>query len=112
MTDTSKYKYSELTERIIGHPYEVHKRLGFGFLKNVYKIALIKRLLDAGISVREELPVQAHFEGEVVGEFFYTDIFVDDIIIIELKSVEQLISVHEVQLVNYLKATGIFVWNY
>lgn len=108
MTDTINYKYSELTERVIGHAFEVHKKLGFGFLEKVYKNALTKRLRDDGFEVDEEFPIKVHFEGEVVGEYF-ADIYIDGKVIVELKAVEQLNTAHEVQLVNYLKATGVEV---
>jgi GxxExxY protein len=102
------YKYSDVTEKIIRHAFEVHNKLGYGFLERVYQNALIKRLRDDNIILDKEFPIKVYFEGEVVGEYF-ADIFVDGKVIVELKAVEQLNTAHEVQLVNYLKATGVEV---
>jgi GxxExxY protein len=102
------YLYSEMTEKIIGEVYKVYNTLGFGFLEKVYKNALCKRLNDIGLKAVQQFPITVNFEETVVGEYC-ADIFVEDKIIVELKAVETIIPIFEVQLVNYLKATGIEV---
>lgn len=104
----NNYIYADLTEKIIGQVYSVYNTLGYGFLEKVYVNSLIKKLKDIGFKVEKEYPIKVLFENEVVGDYF-ADIIVDDKIILEIKAIESLNQVHEVQLVNYLKATGIQV---
>lgn len=102
------YKHSELTEKIIKEAYYIYNKLGHGFLEKVYENALFIRLKNTGFHVNQQYPVNVYFENELVGEYF-ADLLVEEKIIIELKAIEKLSAVHEVQLVNYLKATGIEV---
>jgi len=100
--------HSGLTEQIIGFAYDVYNKLGSGFLEKVYENALAVKLKKAGILVAQQSPIKVYFEKELVGEYF-ADLLVDDKVIVELKAVSELSKIHEVQLVNYLKATGIKV---
>jgi len=102
------YLHSDLTALIIKQAYYVHNVLGFGFLEKVYENALSKKLRDSGLSVKQQQSIKVVFEEEVVGDFA-ADILVNDTVIIELKAIDALNSQHEVQLVNYLRATGIEV---
>lgn len=102
------FKHTDLTDKIIGEAYKVHNKLGFGFLEKVYENALYKRISDSGLKVEQQMPINVEFEQIIVGEF-YADLLVDDKVIVELKAVENIIPAFEVQLVNYLKATGIEV---
>jgi GxxExxY protein len=95
-----------LTEIIIKSAFKVHNKLGSGFLERVYENALCVELRKIGLNVAQQYPVPVYYEGVLVGDFM-TDIIVNELVIIELKAVENLIPVHEVQLVNYLTATGI-----
>jgi GxxExxY protein len=98
-------EYRELTERIIGCAYRVYNKMGFGFLESVYEKCMLIELRKAGINTDSQKPITVYYENEVVGEFV-ADIIVNDTIILELKSVRRIIRAHEVQLVNYLVATG------
>ncbi|MDI6792435.1 MAG: GxxExxY protein [bacterium] len=98
-------EYQELTEKIIGCAYKVYNKMGFGFLESVYEKCLLIELRKVGLQAEAQQPIKVFYDGELVGEFV-ADIVVNDTIILELKSVRQIISVHEVQLVNYLVATG------
>jgi len=98
-------QYADLTEKIIGFAYKVYNKMGFGFLESVYENSLLIEFRKAGIKAESQKPITVYYDGEVVGEF-EADIFVEDTIIIELKSVRQIAKAHEVQLVNYLVATG------
>ncbi|MCK5806024.1 MAG: GxxExxY protein [Lentisphaeria bacterium] len=93
------------TEAIIGCAYQVYNTMGFGFLESVYEKCLLIEFRKAGIQVESQKRIQVHYEGEVVGDFI-ADIVVADTVIVELKSVRQVIQAHEVQLVNYLLTTG------
>jgi GxxExxY protein len=102
------YIHSDLTEKIIGCAYDVYNQLGFGFLEKVYENAMMIKLPQQGLKAVQQAPISVYFEGKPVGEFF-ADILVNDQVILEFKAVSALTKAHEVQLVNYLKATGIKV---
>lgn len=94
----------ELTEKIIGCAFKVHNTLGFGFLERVYENALVIELKKAGLSAEQQKPINVYYEGYCVGEF-EADIIVENLVILELKSVQAIRKEFEVQLVNYLTAT-------
>jgi len=96
----------ELTQKIIGCAYKVHNALGSGFLEKIYENAFRIELGKAGITVKQQEPITVCYEGQVVGEY-WADLWVEDRFIIEVKAVQSLITQHEVQLVNYLTATGV-----
>ena len=95
-----------LTQKIIGCAYTVHNTLGPGFLEKVYENALRIELEKLGLRVKQKEPINVTYDGQVVGEY-YADLWVDERVVIELKAVQTLAKQHEVQLVNYLAATGI-----
>jgi GxxExxY protein len=98
-------QYEDITERIIGCAYRVYNKMGFGFLESVNEKGLLIELRKAGLNAEAQKPITVYYENEIVGEFV-ADILVNDTIILELKSVRQIVKAHEVQLVNYLVATG------
>lgn len=101
-------EHEELTRTIIGSAMAVHRVLGPGFLESVYQNALAHELRKAGLKVECERKVQVSYDGVVVGDFS-CDLLVEDAVLLELKAVQALAPAHEVQLVNYLTATGIEV---
>ncbi|MCA9744009.1 MAG: GxxExxY protein [Deferribacteres bacterium] len=101
-------KYQELSEKIIGCTYRVYNTMGFGFLESVYEKCLLIELQNAGLHAEAQKGISVYYEKTIAGEFF-ADIVVENRIILELKSVREIAPVHEVQLVNYLVATGIDV---
>ena len=96
-------QYEDITHEIIGAAYNVYNQLGFGFLESVYKRALIIELAKNDLEVQEEMPLKVYYGGQIVGDF-YVDLFVENEVIVELKSVRNLAMAHEIQLVNYLNA--------
>lgn len=98
-------EHEDLTEHIIGCAFQVYKKLGYGFLESVYEKSLLIELRRANQAAEPQKPIVMHYDGVVVGEFI-ADILVEDTIIVELKSVHMIALAHEVQLVNYLTATG------
>lgn len=102
------YIYSDLTNKIIGLAYKVFRELGAGFLEKVYENALVLELKEQGFEVKQQHPLKVYYKGQVIGEY-YADLVVEDKVLIELKAVNELVRAHEVQLVNYLKATGMKV---
>jgi len=97
-------QYEELTKKIIGCAFDVYNEMGYGFLESVYEKCMLIELRKKGLSARAQQPVTVYYHNDNVGEF-KCDIIVDNKIIIELKSVRQIIKDHKVQLVNYLTAT-------
>jgi GxxExxY protein len=95
----------KLTEKIIGCSFHVYNKMGFGFLESVYKNCMMIELKKAGLNAEAEKQIRVTYEKETVGEFS-ADILVEDMVIVELKSVRRVVQAHEIQLVNYLTATG------
>ncbi len=108
MVNMNDLKHSEITEKIIGASYKVHNTLGYGFLEKVYQNSLSIELRSLDLEVDVEKPIKVVYNGEIVGNYV-ADIVVEDKVIVEIKAVKELSGIHEVQLVNYLKATGIEV---
>jgi len=99
---------NELTYLINGAIFEVNRILGPGFLGKVYENALLMELKARGIKAEAQYPIKVRYKDKIVGEYF-ADLMVEDRVIIELKTVDKIEKIHEAQLLNYLKATGISV---
>jgi GxxExxY protein len=94
-------EHEEITRKIIGAAYKVFNTLGFGFLESVYKKAMLIELGKSNLQVESEKPLSVFYDDQIVGDF-YIDLYIEELVIVELKSVENLAKQHEVQLVNYL----------
>src|SRR5262249_52006559 len=92
-------KYEELTSRVIGVFYDVYNELGFGFLESVYREAMLLALRECGIRAEKEVQIKVYFRGQLVGKFCL-DLWVEDVLLLELKSARSLDSAHEAQLLN------------
>ena len=103
MQDEQKY---DLAGVVIGLAMKVHRALGPGFLESVYANALAIELEEAGIQFRREEPLNVLYRDQSVG-VFQCDFLIEEVLILELKAASALNPAHEVQLVNYLSATGI-----
>lgn len=86
--------------------FEVHNVLGPGFLEKVYENALAKELLFRGMRVETQKGIEVFYKGAAVGSFC-ADLLINGELILELKAIDKLSSVHEAQVLNYLKATGL-----
>jgi len=103
---------SELNENDIGSiivdcAVKLHKELGPGLLESVYEPILAKQLERAGLLVQRQVAVPIQFDGLSFDEGFRADLIVNQLVIIELKSVEKVHPVHKKQLLTYLKLTGL-----
>ena len=96
----------DLAGRVISIAMEVHRTLGPGFVESVYENALLVELAVSQLAFESQKTLKVIYKNQCVGDFV-TDIIMDKALIIELKSVQSLLPIHEVQLVNYLTATGI-----
>ena len=101
-------KLNDITYAINGAVFEVNDILGPGFLEKVYENALLIELNKRGLKAKNQVPIKVSYKGEVVGDYT-ADLLVEDQVIVELKTVENLDRAHEAQLLNYLKATGLHV---
>jgi GxxExxY protein len=99
---------SGLTGQIIGAAIDVHKELGPGLLESVYELCMAKELASRGLAFQTQVPVPIVYKGEVITEAapLRIDMLVEDTVVVELKSVEKVIPIHEVKLTTYLRLTG------
>ena len=93
----------KLIYEVIGASMEVYNVLGPGLLESVYEKALLYELKLRGLKVSSQIPVNIEYKGNVIGSDLRLDIIVEDILIVELKSVESLLSVHFKQIRNYVR---------
>jgi len=101
-------KHSELTGKILGVFFQVHKELGYGFSEKVYENALVILLTEIGLNVESQAHLRVYFHCQKVGKHI-ADLIVNDIVLLELKAAEKIVDDHPAQLLNYLKATNIEV---
>ncbi len=98
-------QYNNLTQQIIGAAIEVHRELGAGLLESAYEFCLKAELERQGIEVKTQINLPLYYKGIDTGKTFRIDMLVDNNIIVELKAVEDILPIHEVQLVTYLRLT-------
>ena len=106
--DEGRYKYSDLTEQIIGIFYEVYNELGFGFLEKVYEEAMAVALRERAIHFQQQGPIPVRFHGQTIGSYD-ADLVVNKVVLVELKACKSLDPAHEAQLLHYLRSTEIEV---
>jgi len=97
---------NEIADRVMDAAFQIHRELGPGLLESVYEVILARKLTDTGLVVERQVPVPIQFQGILFDEGFRADLFVEQKVIIELKSVERLQPVHSKQLLTYLRLTG------
>jgi GxxExxY protein len=102
---TQKY-INNLAYKIVGCAIEVHKHLGPGLLESVYEACLIEEMKERDLSIKSQVSVPVHYKRKDLGGTLKLDLLVNDLIIIELKAVEQMIPLYKAQLLSYLKLTG------
>ena len=102
----SKLTYNTLGTLIIDAAMQVHRELGPGLLESAYEACFIEELRNRDIEVQSQVRLPISYKGKELKKEFIIDLLVENKIIIELKAVEDLMPVHEVQLVTYLKLSG------
>lgn len=95
-----------LTGQIIKSFYQVYNTLGYGFLEKVYENALLIELRKQGIKAEQQRKIEVFYSEAKVG-YYFADIIAHDAVILEIKAAEAIVESHELQLINYLKATKI-----
>lgn len=99
----TKHELNALSYSIVGAAIEVHQEMGPGLLESVYEHCLAEELRQKGIKVQRQVPLPVYYKGAKLDKKFVIDLLVENEIIIELKCVEELHPVHEVQVVTYMK---------
>ena len=97
---------NELSGRVIGCAFTVLNTLGAGFLEKVYENALAYEVRVAGLSAVQQYGAKVHYKDVLVGDYF-VDLLINDVLLVELKTVKALDDAHRMQCTNYLKATGL-----
>lgn len=102
-TDERKAAANELSREIIGAAIEVHRLTGPGMLESAYEECLCHELSLRNIPFKHQFAVCLDYKGKVIDAAYKIDILVDDLVVVELKSVKELAEVHEAQLMTYLR---------
>lgn len=103
---TSKAYLKDLTYQVNGAAIEVHKALGAGLLESTYHRCMKHELLLRGISFLTEMLVPVHYKGMDIDTNLRCDLFVENVLTIELKSVDKVMPIHEAQIITYMKLLG------
>ena len=97
----------DYTHKLLGCAYAVHSALGPGLLESVYEAALVCELKAQGFEVKQQIPVKVTYRDMILDINLRLDVIVDDCVILELKSVSELLPVHKKQLLTYMRLTGV-----
>jgi GxxExxY protein len=100
-------RFDELSNRVIGVAIEVHRNLGPGLLESAYESCLAYELLCAGLGFKQQKELPLSYKGTFLDCGYRIDLLVEDKLIIELKSVDKLLPVHEAQVLTYMKLAKI-----
>ncbi len=99
----SEAEYEKIGSKIVQASFEVHKELGPGLLESVYEVCLVEELRNLHLQVERQVKLPVIFKGRILDKEFFIDLLVEKSVVIELKAVEELLPVHEVQLLTYMK---------
>jgi GxxExxY protein len=106
--DGRRLAINAVTEQIIGAAYQVSNSFGAGFLEKVYENSLAYELRKRGHHVQQQYPINVGYDGVIVGDYI-ADLIVEELVLVEVKSVKCFDDIHLAQCLNYLKATGLNV---
>lgn len=106
MKNHTKTSLDELNYQVIGAAIKVHKTLGPGLLESIYHRCLEIELEDRGISFVSEYRTELIYNGRTVDTVIRCDLFIENTLVVELKSVKEILPVHEAQLISYMKLLG------
>ena len=99
----AKAKADALSNRIIGAAIEVHRTLGPGLLEEAYEECLCRELELQGIAFRRQVMIDIDYKGKVVRNAFRLDLLVEELVIVDLKSIDRFHPIHEAQILTYLR---------
>jgi len=98
---------SDLASQVIGSAIEVHRHLGPGLLKSAYESCLCREFAIKGIPFTRQVPLKIQYKGELVDCVYRMDIIVGGALLLELKSMESVLPIHQAQIISYLKLSGL-----
>lgn len=98
---------NDVTGEIVRGAMRVHSEMGPGLMESVYRTCLCHELLKRGLQVNPEKPIQINYDGMTISAGLRIDLLVEDSVVVELKSVERMLPLHQSQLLSYWKLTGI-----
>ena len=101
------FEEDKIGREIVDAAIFIHKELGPGLLESVYEACLFQELCDRGFNVQRQKPIDIFFKGKPVKEGFRADLIVEAKVLIEIKTVDKIIPVHQAQVLSYLKMTGL-----
>jgi GxxExxY protein len=96
----------EVASEIVDSSFAVHKALGAGLLESAYEACLAHELRKRGLRVDQQVPQPVSYDSILIEAGYRLDLVVEDLIVVELKAVEQLLPVHQAQILTYLKLSG------
>ena len=102
----TKALYAKLSWQIIGCGMRVHTALGPGLLESAYQECLCHELKRAGLQFRREMPIPITYREVTLATEFRLDLLIEEAVVVEVKAVEQILKLHEAQLLTYLRMTG------
>jgi GxxExxY protein len=102
-------EFDQISNQVIGCALEVHRVLGPGLLESTYEQCLAHELSLAGISFKLQFPLPVKYKGIKLDCGYRINLFVNDELIVELKSVDQIMGIHQAQLLTYMKLSGVKV---
>ena len=108
MNAVERENCDRLSSLVVAGAYRVSNALGAGFLEKVYENAMAFELRAAGLQIEQQAPVHVRYRQEIVGEYI-PDLLVERSVIVEIKAIDSLHSIHRAQCMNYLRATGLNV---
>ncbi|MCA9956056.1 MAG: GxxExxY protein [Anaerolineales bacterium] len=103
------YEHSELTRQIIGAAIEIHRHLGPGLLESTYESCLVYELEQLGLVVQRQVALPVVYKELQLPKAYRIDLLVNDQIVVELKAVDNILPVHEAQVLSYLKLSKLKV---
>ena len=106
MGPSKKHTENSVAKIIVDVAYQIHKKLGPGLLESAYQTIMVDELKKRGLSVKSEVLMPIVYDDVVIENGYRADIIVEDLVIIELKSIEKIAYVHKKQLLTYLKLSN------
>ncbi len=95
-----------IAKEVVDSAFTVHKTIGAGLLENAYEIFLLEELKDRGLNVQRQLPLSVQYKNKTVDVAYRLDLVVENEVLIELKSCDRLMPIHEAQILTYLRLSG------
>jgi GxxExxY protein len=97
---------NEVSGAVVDAAMKVHSALGPGLLESAYEICLIRELRKRGLRVESQVPIAVRYDGETLDIGYRADLLVEGLVLVELKSIENLMPIHKAQLLSYLRLRG------